>query len=120
MSARGTTNSNVRGSATSRRVRKAWLVECFRANVDVIPNVERIGDRLFPLSGNMLEVPLGEGQPACRCFRCGDLLTKETVTVDRVLCGIEGGRYRRENIRPACGPCNSSLGGTLAAARRRR
>lgn len=88
-------NGNARGSTKSRRVRKAWLVETYRADVDL------------------------NGEPACRCFRCGKLLTKATVTIDRVLCGINGGTYRRENIRPACGRCNSALGGALGHERRK-
>lgn len=53
------------------------------------------------------------GQAACRCYRCGALLTVDTVTVDRIRPGCQGGTYRRENIRPACGPCNSETGGRL-------
>lgn len=51
--------------------------------------------------------------PACRCYRCGDLLTADTVTVDRIIPGCKGGTYRRNNIRPACGSCNSETGGSL-------
>jgi hypothetical protein len=54
---------------------------------------------------------------ACRCYRCGELLTIETVTVDRIVPGCEGGTYARENIRPACGRDNSSTGGKIGAAR---
>ena len=60
-----------------------------------------------------------DGEPAVRCFRCGKLLTKAMVTIDRVVAGINGGTYRRENIRPACAPCNSGLGGALGHLRRR-
>ena len=39
------------------------------------------------------------------------MLTFKTMTVDRFpLAGVDGGRYVRGNIRPACGPCNSSDG----------
>jgi hypothetical protein len=67
----------------------------------------------------VVEVDLGtEGaHHACRCYRCGALLTVETVTVDRIKPGCQGGTYRRDNIRPACGPCNSETGG---ATRRKR
>jgi 5-methylcytosine-specific restriction endonuclease McrA len=47
----------------------------------------------------------------CRCFRCGELLDTTTVTVDRIIPGCQGGTYRRDNIRPACGGCNSETGG---------
>jgi hypothetical protein len=56
--------------------------------------------------------------PACRCYRCGKLLTVDTVTVDRIVPGCvktamfpNGGTYVRHNIRPACGDCNSKTGG---------
>lgn len=52
-------------------------------------------------------------EPACRCYRCGQLLTVDTVTVDRIRPGCQGGTYRRDNIRPACGTCNSSTGATV-------
>lgn len=76
---RGTSNSNARGSARSRRERKAWLLTTF-----------------------------GDGTTAPCSFGCGTMLTVDTITVDRFpLAGVDGGRYVRGNIRPACGPCNS-------------
>ena len=46
------------------------------------------------------------------CWRgCGTWLTVDTVWVDRLVPGCRGGTYRRDNIRPACGPCNMSWGG---------
>lgn len=86
MSRRGPSNRNARGGSKDRRRRKAWLVETYRANVDV------------------------NGEMACRCYRCGVLLTVETVTVDRIKPAVKGGTYRRENCRPACSPCNSETG----------
>lgn len=101
---RGTTNGNARGSVTDRERRRAWLVATYRADKDV----------LVIRTGNGTEIRLdtraGHGQPACRCYRCGRLLTIDTVTVDRIIPGCRGGTYRRENIRPACGPCNSATG----------
>jgi hypothetical protein len=106
---RGTSNRDARGSATARRARRAWLVKVFEANVTGM----------------------------CRCYRCGVLLYNEDdyrtsyfaalavpdgvwdgvqprpLTVDRIIPGCRGGTYRRENIRPACGPCNSETGGSL-------
>lgn len=59
-----------------------------------------------------IEVPKDAGGVmACRCYRCGYLLTEDTVTIDRIIPGCQGGTYRRTNIRPACGPCNSETGG---------
>lgn len=112
---RGTTNRNDRGSAETRRRRRAWLVATYRADVDVF---EFVIDG-SPMQRRSLTVPLGSGEAACRCYRCGVLLTVVTVTVDRIKPGIEGGTYRRNNIRPACGGCNSETGSLLGHARRR-
>lgn len=96
---RGTSNGNERGSAEQRRRRKAWLVETYRANQDM---------------GVFGPCKPGWGEPACRCYRCGVLLTVADVTVDRIVPGCLGGTYRRDNIRPACGDCNSETGGAMA------
>lgn len=115
---RGTSNRNDRGSSEDRRRRREWLVTTYRANVDVPkpgvnrpPRTAEEAETFFYL----VSVPLGRGIPACRCYRCGDLLTVETVTVDRIIPGCKGGTYRRNNIRPACGDCNSETGGGLRA-----
>lgn len=106
---RGTTNGNARGGSDERRRRRAWLVETYRADRDVI-----VIKNLYhgPL---VVDVERGteNAEPACRCYRCGVLLTTETVTVDRIVPGCQGGTYRRTNIRPACGTCNSSTGATV-------
>lgn len=86
---RGTSNSNVRGSSYTRRRRRTYLVEAYESD---------------------------EGPGFCRCYRCGQLLTVETVTVDRIVPGCRGGRYVRHNIRPACATCNSVTGGATRGA----
>lgn len=96
-SRRGTTNRNQRGNTRDRQARRAWLVTTFRADADLMTSV----------SGAL---PLGTGYLACRCYRCGKLLTASTVTVDRIVPGCQGGTYRRTNIRPACSTCNSETG----------
>lgn len=115
---RGTSNSNDRGNNTTRRQRREWLVATYRADRDLLTT------GLALILGEPLEVAIGQGEPACRCYRCGDLLTVDTVTADRIKAGCEGGKYRtprqdnREgvtNIRPACGGCNSTTGGALAS-----
>ena len=81
---RGTSNSNARGSAASRRIRKRWLLDNH---------------------GDGVTVP---------CAFCAAPLTFDTVTVDRhPIPGCNGGTYRRNNIRAACGTCNSVYGGAL-------
>lgn len=99
---RGTTNGNQRGGSDARRRRREWLVATYRADCDVTLVI-----------GLVFPVGLGQGSPACRCYRCGILLTVDTVTVDRIIPGALGGTYRRTNIRPACGRCNSSTGATV-------
>lgn len=105
---RGTTNGNARGSTEDRRRRREWLVETYRANQDLRIEQVLIGGKPFD---HPTGVWPGLGDPACRCYRCGVLLTVDTVTVDRIVPGCQGGTYRRNNIRPACGPCNSETGG---------
>lgn len=80
MKTRGTSNTNSRGSSYSRRRRKEWMLQQF-----------------------------GDGATA-PCSHCGVALTFETITADRVVPGSAGGTYKRGNIRPACGPCNSRDG----------
>lgn len=104
---RGTTNRNDRGSSEARRRRREWLVETFRANQDlrlIITPEGSYWDACWPGPDSV---------PACRCYRCGKLLTVSTVTVDRIIPGARGGTYRRNNIRPACAVCNSETGGQL-------
>lgn len=88
-SRRGTTNANTRGSSADRRARKTWLLEMY-----------------------------GDGQEApCSLElsdRCLVFVTFSTISVDRIVPGRLGGTYRRENIRPACEPCQSLQGGQLA------
>lgn len=50
-----------------------------------------------------------------RCHYCLLILTLETMTIDRIIPGCQGGTYRRDNIRPACLSCNSSEGGGIRA-----
>lgn len=86
---RGTSNKNDRGNTTDRRNRRKWLAETYASDVP----------------GH------------CRCYRCGVLLTQETLTVDRIIPGALGGTYVRNNIRPCCGACNSLTAPTAKAAR---
>lgn len=109
---RGTTNGNARGGSDERRRRREWLVATYRADLDV----QRIYGEVNPFG---LPTMKGLGEPACRCYRCGVLLTAETVTVDRIIPGCQGGTYRRTNIRPSCQPCASLTGAVLGNDRKR-
>lgn len=86
---RGTSNTNTRGSSYARRARKIFLLVTF-----------------------------GDGY-TCPCHFCGIEVDWFTITVDRIIRGIDGGSYRRGNIRPACGFCNSSDGSLEMHARKR-
>lgn len=67
-----------RGSAEDRRRRKRYLLDTY-----------------------------GDGFTA-PCAFCKTPLLASTMTVDRFpIPGRKGGRYTRDNIRPACGGCNS-------------
>lgn len=88
MGTRGTSNGNASGSSYDRRRRRAWLLDTF---------------------GDGVKAP---------CAFCGVLVDAETLTVDRIVPGCEGGTYRRGNIRPACGPCNVEHGSALGVARK--
>lgn len=88
---RGTSNGNAAGSSYARRRRKQWLLDTF-----------------------------GDGTTCpCSFEGCDVVLTFETVSTDRYpLAGIEGGTYRRDNIRPACLPHNIEHGSRLGVERK--
>jgi hypothetical protein len=76
-----------RGSAEDRRRRKRYLLDTW-----------------------------GDGTTA-PCAFCKAALTFDTLTVDRFpIPGRAGGRYTRDNIRPACSQCNSEDRGLAAMA----
>ncbi len=135
---RGTSNRNERGGSDARRRRRQWLVTTYRANVDRLTAQEAARqwaeeyspdpyhggwisrDGLTSWTGSPPPFDritsygaAGTGQPCCRCYRCGTLMTEDEVTVDRIIPGALGGTYARTNIRPACGPCNSETGATV-------
>jgi hypothetical protein len=116
-SRRGTSNGNSAGSAEDRRRRKLWLLETYRADVDVFDGLAR-WDRPIQDKGGILTVPVGDGEIACRCYRCGLLLIFDTLTVDRIKPGCQGGTYRRENCRPSCMACAQKTGGRLGGLNR--
>jgi 5-methylcytosine-specific restriction endonuclease McrA len=76
-----------RGSNGDRLRRRRWLVS---------PGAGREVDGLFISFG-------GDGWSVPCWWKCGRIVTELTVEADRVAAG---GSYRRENIVPACRPCN--------------
>lgn len=112
---RGTSNGNSSGSAEDRRRRKLWLLDTYAADVFLVLD-EFSNLREVPMSA--LDVYGDDAIRCCRCYRCGKLVTFETMTVDRIIPGCRGGTYRRTNIRPCCGKCNSKTGGAQRGKRR--
>lgn len=89
-------NANQRGSTIDRRRRKRWLLS---------PEAGH--------GGNHTHVPCA--------FGCGAILTFATLWVDRFpILGHQGGSYRHENIRPACGTCQTRQGAAIANAKKRK
>jgi 5-methylcytosine-specific restriction endonuclease McrA len=91
---RGTTNRNQRGNTADRRARRQWLLDTF-----------------------------GDGTTAPCMIKwdghCQKVVDETTLTVDRhPVPGIDGGTYAYDNIRPACGPCNSRAGTALREERK--
>lgn len=69
------------GSARRKRLRKLWLLKEF---------------------GDGITAP---------CVFCGCNLTIETLTVDHhPIPACRGGTWAKNNIRPACAPCNEADG----------
>lgn len=101
---RGTTNGSQRGNTETRRRRRAWLVQTYASDLGwKLVRCYRCGTPLFnpddyPEAGKRLSF-LG--------------LMTERLTIDRIIPGVKGGTYRYNNIRPACGGCNSETGGAL-------
>ena len=123
---RSTSNKYDAGGPAVRLKRKHRVIERYRADVDALTVLFPSGlvlnyapehlDRAMALA----EVDLATivmAVDACRCYRCGELLTVETVTIDRIVPGCEGGSYEDDNVRPCCGLCNSRTGGRLGRAR---
>lgn len=110
MGARGTTNGNVRGSTYDRRQRRAWLMVTYASDVPGFVRCYRCGTLLYNE-----DAPPNEGWDETAWIMAG----YATLTIDRVIPGILGGTYRRNNIRPACGSCNSETGANLGNQRKR-
>lgn len=112
---RGTTNRNDRGSSYARRARRAWLLLTYASNVPGFTRCYRCGCLLFnPDDQPPVFLKLREQNPQYIAPWWGIAEQAHPLTVDRIIPGCQGGTYRRTNIRPACGSCNSETGGRLA------
>lgn len=115
LATRGTTNGNARGSSYARRARRAWLMVHFAADVSGFCRCYRCGALLYnPDDWSGVPERPGRYMIAGQVWEDGRpvVLTAIPLTVDRIIPGCQGGRYTRNNIRPACGPCNSETGGS--------
>jgi hypothetical protein len=81
-------NGNQRGNTYDRRVRKQWLLTKF-----------------------------GDGEKA-PCHECSAMVTITTIVVDRITPYIDGGTYRRNNIRVHCHDCSNKQGPMIRSARK--
>lgn len=134
---RGTTNANARGNTKDRAARRAWLLATYAADCSLtLTRTSYAGWEVWhsalAVEGLLAyeSVEHAELIPSTRCYRCGALLhdtvtlpdgekIPATLTVDRIIPGILGGTYRRNNIRPACSRDNSETGGHLGNARKK-
>lgn len=106
-----------RGNTTDRQRRKLWLLETYAADVFLVLDEWSETPRSISRRNIGLYLP-HEIIPCCRCYCCGKLLTYETLTVDRIIPGKLGGKYRRDNIRPSCKSCANKQGAELRAQKR--
>jgi 5-methylcytosine-specific restriction endonuclease McrA len=82
-----------RGNSRDRQARRVWLLATF--DQDLGPDKARCWLDLSPL--------------------CREYVDLATLTVDRI---NPGGSYRRDNIQPACRPCQSHQGALITKERR--
>lgn len=86
--ARGSSNADSRGSSYQRRKRKQAVLD-------------RDGNGEWTL-----------------CVTCPTVLDFETLTLDRITPGCDGGTYELANVQPQCERCAARQGGFMGAARR--
>jgi hypothetical protein len=110
---RGTTNGNDRGNTEARRRRRVWLIETYASNVPGFARCYRCGRLVY----NEDDYP---GETNVVVIWKGKFESARPMTVDRIVPGVNGGRYVRTNIRPACGYDNASTGSLLAKRGKKR
>jgi len=78
----GRAGGDFRGSSKDRAASRAWLLRTF-----------------------------GDGETV-GCVHCGQVLTDDTLTRDKIYTGDQGGRYDHANIIPSCSFCNQTRSDT--------
>lgn len=110
---------STRGNTTDRQRRKLWLIETYAADQALVTVDRWNAPHVIPVTAIKVYEDAGDTvHRCCRCYRCGKLLTLETMTVDRIIPGCKGGTYRRSNIRPSCSDCANKQGAELSAESR--
>lgn len=96
---------DLRGSATDRHNRKMFLLNKFgRRHIDWLAYWTPTNcDRTHWIA---------------QCHECSTLVTYDTMMVDRINLGINGGRYTRDNIQIHCPTCSHRQGNTVMRQRR--
>lgn len=97
-----------RGREKSRQWSAAWA----RANPD------KRSDQQARYKARMLGAPVVEkidrlgiaARDGWKCYLCGLVLTRATLTLDHKVPLSKGGEHSVANVAACCGPCNSSKG----------
>jgi hypothetical protein len=111
-STNGRCNTNERGSSYCRRERKMWLLTKFSDGRCMCGHVQN-RHKTLPYAGNHIacrhcECP--KYRPRVPCWECGAWVWFDTMVVDRIIPGEQGGRYTRDNIRIHCPKCSGRQG----------
>lgn len=117
---RGTSNGSARGSSYARRARRAWLLEHYTSDIPGLCRCYRCGWLLYNPDATPPYLAMDPEGVITMRGPDGVMQLARSLTIDRIIPGCQGGTYRRNNIRPACGPCNSETGGATRATRRNK
>lgn len=101
---------DVRGNSRTRHRRKLYLLLTFGRPVVWTVETDEFGD-LSPAD------PLDHTAWVAQCHECSTLVTYQTMMVDRIKLGIDGGRYTRDNIQIHCPTCSHRQGQTVMRQR---
>jgi hypothetical protein len=115
---------------STKELKAAQALAITKANLNPTPTKEQVKDahqRMDKLGADDYEMQIrgsssdrrksrqkllhefGDGK-TCPCVYCGRRLDDSTLTRDKIYTAREGGRYRHDNLVPACLACNKSRG----------